>query len=483
MAHSAQNGLHQFMLVFLTSVRRIETGRLKGLEPAWTFLGENYRKSYGVLKRVRFFIVRALARPKPGEPDQIHLSWNEDPSVSFTVTWHTPSRDASAAVNHRPREGGPWQTTVAETTRSPGLGYMNRCTIRGLSPASVYEYWVAGANAGPPESPFVTRTAPPNSPADYCFAFISDVGIIGRRDGLADGVEQIMRFIEQDDPLFILGGGDYAYAQRDFRYPNTAAAIDSWFVQMQRLFARYPFMAGLGNHETYHDETYADWGPRFALPEGPEGSRYYSFDIGDVHFTCLFIPGSRHCTNPSERQLSWLEADLAKARERGCRWLVVYQHDAVFAHGHTHPSRYDVQAKLGPIFEKFGVDLVFSGHDQNLERTYPLVGLPDNVHVANRDRHRYRAGEGVVYAKVSPSGKTAGPEFEQSPNAFAKKYFSEFRGSQPDFIAVRDDTAHHYALIEVSAERGLKVKIYQVPGGQFQRNLIDCFEIVQPESR
>ena len=114
MAHSAQNGLHQFMLVFLTSVRRIETGRLKGLEPAWTFLGENYRKSYGVLKRVRFFIVRALARPKPGEPDQIHLSWNEDPSVSFTVTWHTPSRDASAAVNHRPREGGPWQTIVAD---------------------------------------------------------------------------------------------------------------------------------------------------------------------------------------------------------------------------------------------------------------------------------------------------------------------------------------------------------------------------------
>ena len=51
----------------------------------------------------------------------------------------------------------------------------------------------------------------------------------------------------------------------------------------------------------------------------------------------------------------------------------------------------------------------------------------------------YEAGTGVIYAKVSPAGKLS--EFRND--------FSRFTTEQQPFIATRDDTAGHYALITV----------------------------------
>ena len=249
-------------------------------------------------------------------------------------------------------------------------------TIGGLIPDKRYEYRVSSdTTASAPMSPSATaRTAPAEGPADFSFAFICDVGIAGRRDGLTDITKRMIEEVLKDEPLFVLGGGDYAYAAKDNRFATTAMAIDAWFDQMEPLFSKVPFMAQYGNHEIYHDESFRDWGPRFAHPSGFDDGKNYSFEVGDVHFTGLLVPGSRHCPGPSAEQLVWLESDLADARRRGTRWLVVFQHDAMFAHGHTHPSRPEVRAALAPIFEKHRVDLHLSGHDQSFERTYPIKG-------------------------------------------------------------------------------------------------------------
>lgn len=150
------------------------------------------------------------------------------------------------------------------------------------------------------------------------------------------------------------------------------------------------------------------------------------------------------------------------------RWLIVFQHQPIYAHGHSHPADPEICELLAPIFEKHLVDLHLSGHDQNYERTYPLIGVPDNPSPTCDSRDSYKAGAGVIYAKVSPSGKMS--EIQDD--------FSRFTAEQQRFIAVRDDTVHHYALITVRATRELVVNIYSVVGDGAPKTALDSFCVV-----
>jgi len=469
----------------LTWIRWLRFGPLKWLRPLW-FVGTYlFRPSFTIYKAALFRWKRIRYVASASTPEQIRLSWVEDPATSLTVTWHTCSLDNPATVEYREPGAASWQQVRGSTVASPGIGGgMHRATIKGLEPDTRYEYRVSSdAKASPPVSAaVVTKTAPARAPADFTFAFICDIGVIGRRDGLTQFAGQMIEEVLKDEPLFVLGGGDYAYAAKDNRFATTAEAIDAWFKQMQPLFSCVPFMAEYGNHEIFHDESFRDWGPRFAHPSGFDEGKNYSFEVGDVHFTGLLVPGSRHCPGPSAGQLAWLDADLADARRRGIRWLVVYQHDAMFAHGHAHPARHEVRAALGPIFEKHRVDLHLSGHDQNFERTYPLTGLPQEPVIVSTSSDRYGAGQGVIYAKVSPSGKIAGPEFEQGSDRLFEKYYSNFTVDQQDFMAVRNNTCNHYALVQVSAAGRLQVTVYGLKGEGSPKITVDCFEIVVPQS-
>jgi hypothetical protein len=290
---------------------------------------------------------------------------------------------------------------------------------------------------------------------------------VGRRDGNAAGVQSVIEAIRVDEPLFVLGGGDYAYARGDSRYHETGAAVDAWFQQMEPLIARVPFQAQYGNHEVSLGEKFRDWAPHFAHPPGFEHARSHSFDVGDVHVAGLFAPEGK----PGAEQIAWLEADLGAARARGARWVVVYQHQPLFASGRSHPADPAIARLLGPIFERHGVDLHLSGHDQSYERTVPIAGLSEGPEVRSDSLETYTAGDGVIYAKVSPGGKRSDIGND----------FSRFRAEQPAFVAVRDNTGHHYALVDVHAAGELAVQVMRVPDDGSPRKCIDSFHIVSPE--
>lgn len=420
-----------------------------------------------------------------GFASQLHLSWTLEPSRTLTVTWHTPTNANSAIVEYRVPVSRAWTKQEGSTRASPGRGFLHTVTIAGLEPATEYEYRVSNDNGVQPlmSDVSLTRTASDDPTSEFRVAFISDTGIAGRLDGNANGTNAVIDEIVADDPLFILGGGDYAYANFDPRFASVGDAIDTWFVQMEPLFARMPFMAQYGNHEVSLVEDFADWAPRFALPSGSssgpdrifdvaqamEDEMSYSFDVGPVHFTGLFVP--QPYVEPE--RLIWLDRDLAAARDGGAQWLVVYQHEPVFGHGYVHPADPRVRESLTPILEKHAVDVHLSAHDQSYERTFPLTGLPEHLEIGSRSGHDYVAGEGVVYMKVSPSGKMSERQGE----------FSRFRGDQPEFIAARDDTLHHYALITVRGQKELLVEVFGVTGNDEPKRLVDRFSIRRAASR
>lgn len=403
------------------------------------------------------------------EPQQVHLSWQGPTDSTMTVTWVTRSKANRDAVQYR-REGDSEWSEIAGEARAlprsglaPAAGVLHRTELRGLEADTRYEYRVSSDTTGkrPWSAVRGFRTAP--AEGSFTAAFIADTGQPGRIDGLADGVTGVLAALRKEDPLFILGGGDYAYADRDGRFTDPNLAIDNWFRMMEPVISEIPFMAQYGNHELRLSERLSLWKPRFGHPEGYNDGECYSFDVAGTHFTSLLADGENDLTPD---MLAWLDRDLAAARERGCRWLIVYHHESIYGAGRSHPARPEARTVLAPYFLRHGVDLHLSAHDQNLERTFPLRGDPSAPEIASRDPAAYDKGAGVIFAKVSPSGK-------RSEIGFG---FSKLGDEAADFVAVRDDTAHHFAVLSVEPAT-LEVRVIALDPDTGETRTIDRFRI------
>lgn len=118
------------------------------------------------------------------------------------------------------------------------------------------------------------------------------------------------------------------------------------------------FFAALGNHDSRAQEAYA--------PFHMGGRRYYSYTTGDVRFVALD-------TNLLDAaQLAWLEQTLSASRED---WIICYFHHPLYSDGARHGSSVDMRVVLEPLFVKYGVDVVLSGHDHVYERIKPQQGI------------------------------------------------------------------------------------------------------------
>jgi acid phosphatase type 7 len=145
---------------------------------------------------------------------------------------------------------------------------------------------------------------------------------------------------------------------------------DDWFDAMGPLTTTAPLMPVQGNHEVFADIYY----DQFALPASPTlpdalKEHAWSLDVGNVHFVGLDSNGEAVIT----AQVAWLEADLQAARaDPEVDWIVCMMHHAPYS-ASNHGSDSRLQAHFSPLWEKYKVDLVFSGHDHNYERSHPIA--------------------------------------------------------------------------------------------------------------
>jgi len=101
---------------------------------------------------------------------------------------------------------------------------------------------------------------------------------------------------------------------------------------------------------------------QFALPGNEQ---WYYLNWGKyVHITILNSEA-----DPSSAQLDWLENDLAS--HENYTWKFVLFHRPPFSSG-KHGSWIEGQEFWCPLFDKYHVDIVFSGHDHNYERSMPI---------------------------------------------------------------------------------------------------------------
>ena len=126
----------------------------------------------------------------------------------------------------------------------------------------------------------------------------------------------------------------------------------------QLLAAGVQFFATLGNHDNQLN--------RFYKPYNMGGERYYTYARQNVRFFVL----DTDALDP--KQLTWIDAALKSSSDE---WKICYFHHPLYSDGGTHGSAVDLRVILEPLFIKYGVDVVFSGHDHVYERLQPQKGI------------------------------------------------------------------------------------------------------------
>jgi hypothetical protein len=130
----------------------------------------------------------------------------------------------------------------------------------------------------------------------------------------------------------------------------------------------------------------------------------FSFDYGNSHWTVIDANTYMDWYNAPLRE--WLAKDLAAAQS--ATWRFVAFHQPGFNSSKEHFTEQQMRP-LSPIFEAGNVDIVFSGHVHNYQRSFPLTFVPAN----------------------QPDGKTAGPRGEVAGNWTLDKTFGDGEKAKP----------------------------------------------------
>ena len=142
------------------------------------------------------------------------------------------------------------------------------------------------------------------------------------------------------------------------------------------LDANVKFYASLGNHDAREQ--------RFYKLFNMDGKLYYSFKAPkqDVRFFAL------ESTYPVPEQIRWIEEELKKADEK---WKIAYFHHPLYSSAGRHGSDLQLRQTLEPLFTKYGVNVVFAGHDHIYERIKPQNGI---AHFVTGSGGQLRGGDG-----------------------------------------------------------------------------------------
>ncbi len=397
-----------------------------------------------------------------GTPEQIHLTWGNDPTRSVVVSWAAPGQAVRPRVHIGERV-----ISAEERTYTDGINgettYTYHARIHRLRPGKTYAYSVTADNDANAADPFsATFSTAPEGRAAFRFTSFGDLATPNTNWVLSYGQSAYaVGAVESFQPLFHLLNGDLCYADlnpmvqpevwRDFGDNNQSSA------------ANRPWMPAPGNHEIEFNngpQGFTSYLTRYTLPSNGlpqfEG-RWYSFQVGSVLFVSLsadevcyqdagafvagpsaLVPAADTGNEPIEpgtsfyingyshgEQTRWLEETLRAGRQDpSVDWIIVQMHQCPCSSSKTgNGSDAGLRAAWVPLFDRYEVDLVLSGHDHDYERSFPVRGIDHSVGVVTAtgatadtwrphavttvDSGTFDTSEGTVYLILGCGGTSA----------------------------------------------------------------------------
>ena len=193
----------------------------------------------------------------------------------------------------------------------------------------------------------------PNQPGSLKFAVLGDFGT-GHGAAREVAEQMLATRVQFNFEMVVTTGDNIIGDQNDSR--DLAEKFEIPFRPLLDTSVR--FYASLGNHDRPTNISY----PFFNMG----GQRYYTFAKQNVRFFILDSNRLDHI------QVTWLEQALSRSTDD---WKICVLHHPLYSDGVRHGPSLELRVILEPILVRYGVDVVFSGHDHIYERLRPQKGI------------------------------------------------------------------------------------------------------------
>ena len=348
---------------------------------------------------------------------QMYLSWSagrdmgkEQVPTAPQVRW---GLDASyGGRQHAESALVPVPSTVAGNPVEPvEHTFYNSSLLNGLAAGTTYHY--STSNDGITWSADSTFTTARGAPADFRFTAFGDEATSTAR------AAPMVKLVSSLKPAFHLITGDLAYATPvGLKLPDTTGFTPGRWDKYLEIIGpggarSIPWQAAVGAHEIepLDDHGYAGFVTRFpqAYDQSSGSPVVRSFTYGNVAFIQLDgnDVSAQETVNTGYtegRQTAWLQRKLTGYRsDPGIDFIVAVCNCSCYSTNQTHGSDGGLRSAWGPLFDKFEVDLVVSGHVHAYERTNPIRAGHTTRKVASGGTASAHA-DGTTYICVGGGG-------------------------------------------------------------------------------
>jgi acid phosphatase type 7 len=327
---------------------------------------------------------------------------------SLQLLWHSAGSNETWLAEYKTNDDSIWKRSENLTA--------SKISVSGIEPFTIYNASFTSLEPGGSFSYRVSKndniifSAEANAPKipgqSFRVAISGDMGAGTRQAG------KIAYAIFKSNPDLVAIAGDIVYSQGLISEYKTkfwpVYNRDNADTNGAPLMRSLPFVAAVGNHDADTRDLdrfpgalayYLFWDQPLNGPVGTEGGaivpvlkgsdankknflegagdKYprmtnFSFNYGNAHWTVLDSDAYVDWTDSTLRD--WVIRDLENAKSSV--WRFVLFHHPGFNSSRAHYEQQQMRL-LAPIFEKGNVDIVFSGHVHNYQRTYPLKFTPD----------------------------------------------------------------------------------------------------------
>ena len=194
----------------------------------------------------------------------------------------------------------------------------------------------------------------PNRADSLKFAVLGDFGTASREQY---DLAAVMKRVHDQYPFeLVILVGDKLYGSE--RPQDLQKKFEEPYKPL--LDAGVKFYASLGNHDAREQRYYKLF--------NMDGKLYYSFKPSkqSVRFFAL------ESTYLDPEQVAWFEKELESSNSD---WKIPYFHHPPYSSGDRHGSDTRLREVLEPLFLKYNVSVVFTGHDHFYERVKPQKGI------------------------------------------------------------------------------------------------------------
>jgi len=269
----------------------------------------------------------------------------------------------------------------------------------------------------------------------------------------------LKQLFEADDSIYALvHGGDYV--ENGGSYKLWKQWLDDHQLTVRDDGRVLPIIPTRGNHEIIK----AMFNDIFASPG--DGENYFTTHIGDLAIVTLNTEISH-----TGKQLSWLESQLNELKEHKT-WIL----------GNYHRPAYPAYKTPGksltawvPIFDQYGLDLVFESDGHMLKRTVPIKNGREDI------TGTVYVGEGGLGVPMRDPEKKKGEWYLQSPGYVTNKHHVQLLTITPNKLVYEVILPDGVMLDHLELFPRERQKNAPIPRGSFvlkSRGFKTCF--VQP---